>query len=397
MFSVRNFPWRAPLLGVAVMLVVQLVGGVSADAEPNGPPPVTILTPDSTHSKDAIFVSPFGGTAQYANGPEILDSSGRVVWFHPVPTGQEAADFRTQTYRGKPVLTWWQGTGLGGPASGVDYIYDAHYHELAEVHAGNGYTADGHEFLITPQNTALILAYATATADLTSIGGSANQTIVDGVVQEIDIRTGRVLFQWDSRDHVPFRESEQPLPASPATPWDWFHVNAVHLDTDGNLLVDARDTWTTYKIARHSGRIIWQLGGKNSTFALRAASGQVLDNAGEIFAWQHDPEALGHGRYTLFDNDSTGTPLLPASRSVTVQLDRRHRTATLLSANDQPHGLVAASQGNAQTLRNGDQFVGWGALPYLSEFSASGRLVFDARFPDGVNSYRAYRLPWPHR
>ena len=390
-----RFSWRAPVVGAAAMLLLQFIGAFSALATPTAPPPVTILTPDASHSKDAIFVSPFGGTSQYANGPEILDSHGSVIWFHAVPAGQEAADFRTQTYRGKPVLTWWQGTGLGGLASGVDYIYDQHYRKIAEVRAGNGYTADGHEFLITPQNTALILSYATATADLTSIGGPANQTVVDGIVQEIDIRTGRVLFQWNSQDHVAFSASEQPLPASPSTPWDWFHINAVHLDTDGNLLVDARNTWTTYKVARNSGHILWRLGGKDSSFTLRAAPGQTLDSAGKIFAWQHDPEALGDGRYTFFDNDSTGTPLLPASRSVTVQLDYRRHTATLVRSNNQPEGLVAASQGNAQPLADGEQFVGWGALPYFSEFSRSGQLVFDARFPDGVNSYRAYRLPWP--
>jgi hypothetical protein len=396
--TLRHLPWRAPALGVAAMLVLQLAGALSAGATtPSAPPPVTILTADSTHSHDAIFVSPFGGTDQYANGPEILDSAGHVRWFHAVPAGQEAADFRTQTYRGKPVLTWWQGTGLGGLASGVDYVYDDHYRKIAEVRAGNGYTADGHEFLITPWNTALILAYATTTADLTSIGGPADQTVVDGVVQEIDIHTGTVLFQWNSKDHVPYGESEQPLPASASTPWDWFHVNAVHLDTDGNLLVDARNTWTTYKVARHSGQILWKLGGKDNTFTVHAASGQALDNAGEIFAWQHDPEALGHGRYTFFDNDSTGAPLLPYSRAVTVQLDVKHRTATLVSSNDQPHDLSAPSQGNAQTLRDGDQFVGWGALPYISEFDRAGRLVFDARFPDGVNTYRAYRAAWPPR
>jgi hypothetical protein len=81
-----------------------------------------------------------------------------------------------------------------------------------------------------------------ATADLTSIGGPSDQTVIDGVVQEIDIRTGRVLFQWNSADHVPYGRSEQPLPASASTPWDWFHINAVHLDSDGNLLIDGRDT-----------------------------------------------------------------------------------------------------------------------------------------------------------
>jgi hypothetical protein len=389
---------RAPLIGAVMVLSAALIGtagAARADAAPTLPPPVTVLTPGADTAKGAIFISPFGDTAKYANGPEIISDTGQTIWFHAVPAGQEAADFRTQTYRGRPVLTWWQGTGLGGLASGTDYIYDRHYRQIAEVQAGNGYTADGHEFLITPWNTALILAYTTATADLTSIGGPANQTVINGVVQEIDIPSGKVLFQWNSQNHVPFNESEQPLPASPATPWDWFHINAVHVDTDGSLLIDARNTWTVYKVNRHRGHIVWKLGGKDSSFALQAAPGQELDSAGEIFAWQHDPEALGHGRYTIFDNDSTGTPLLPRSRAVTVQLDTKARTATLVSSDNQPEGLVAPSQGNAQTTRNGDLFVGWGALPYFSEFSSSGELLFDARLPDGVNSYRAYRLPWP--
>ncbi len=88
-------------------------------------------------------------------------------------------------------------------------------------------------------------------------------------------------------------------------PWDWFHINAVHLDTDGNLLIDARNTWTTYKVNIHTGQIIWELGGKQSSFTLKAGPGQVLDpTAAEIFAWQHDPEAIGGGEYTWFDDES---------------------------------------------------------------------------------------------
>ena len=187
---------------IAVGLVT-FVGAPAAAAAPTAPPPVTILSSQSGAGPGDIFLTPTGNR-QYANGPEILRPDGNVVWFQPVPPGQAAADFRKQTYHGSPVLTWWQGTGLGGLASGVDYIYDAHYHQIAEVQAGNGYTADGHEFLITPWNTALILAYTTATADLTSIGGPAHQKVIDGVVQDIDIATGAVLFQWDSADHVPY-------------------------------------------------------------------------------------------------------------------------------------------------------------------------------------------------
>jgi hypothetical protein len=126
-----------------------------------------------------------------------------VIWFHAVPAGDSATDFRTQPYQGKPVLTWWKGTGFGGLSSGTDYIYNDRYQQIAEVHAGNGYSADGHEFLITPWNTALILANTMATANLTSIGGPAGQAVIDGIVQEIDISTGKVLFQWNSADHVP--------------------------------------------------------------------------------------------------------------------------------------------------------------------------------------------------
>jgi hypothetical protein len=262
------------------------------------------------------------------------------------------------------------------------------------VNAGNGDTTDGHEFLITPQNTALITSYDTATANLTAIGGPADQTVIDGIVQEIDIADGKVLFQWNSADHVPYRDSEQPLPATASTPWDWFHINAIHLDTDGNLLIDSRATWTAFKVNRRTGATIWQLGGKQSSFRLQAGPGQSLDSAGEIFAWQHDPEAIGNDEYTFFDNDSEGTPLLPYSRTVTVKLDPSDHVATLISSNNQPEALSAGSQGNAQTLSDGGQVVGWGSLPYFSRFDRSGHLDFNAEFPGSVNTYRAYLLPW---
>jgi hypothetical protein len=388
---------RAVYLAAVAILLAVAVSAVSSSAEaatPTAPPPVTILSSQGDIGRGDIFITPTGDSDTYANGPEILDGANNVVWFHPIPQGQTAADFRTQSYDGQPVLTWWQGTGLGGLSDGTDYIYNEQYQQIATVTAGNGLTTDGHEFLITPWNTALILSYDTTTANLTSIGGPADQTVIDGIVQEIDISTGRVLFQWNSEDHVPLSQSEQPLPASASTPWDWFHVNAVHLDTDGSLLIDARNTWTTYDVNRSSGNIVWQLGGKDSSFTLQAAPGQVLDSANEIFAWQHDPEALGDDYYTFFDNESSGTSLLPSSRAITVKLDLWRHVATLVAADDQPEGLVAPSQGNAQTTSEGNLFVGWGALPYFSEFDRLGRLIFNAQFPAGVNTYRAYLLPW---
>jgi hypothetical protein len=403
----RKRTWGVGVLaGMAAAALAGVVPAAAASKPASGSlqaPPVTVLTDKAGTGGGDIFISPYGDTSTYANGAEILSPNGqKVIWFHAAPSGQEVSDFREQTYQGKPVLTFWQGTGLGGVSTGADYIYSSDYKQIATVKAGNGYSADGHEFLITPRNTALVLSYTTATANLTSIGGPADQKVVDGIVQEVDIRTGKVLFQWNSADHVPYSESEQPLPASASTPWDWFHVNAVKLDTNGNLLVDGRDTWTTYEVSPHTGTILWQLGGKDSSFREEAATGQVLDSAGKIFAWQHDPEAFGNGVYTFFDNESAGTANtgsgtltdLPYSRVVTVRLNFRTHMATLVSSADQPEGLSASSQGNGQTLRDGDLVVGWGSLPYFSEFSPSGSLLFSAEFPAGVNTYRAYRFDW---
>jgi len=196
----------------------------------------------------------------------------------------------------------------------------------------------------------------------------------------------------DSAGHVPYADSYERRPSSPSTAWDWFHINAVHLDTDGNLLVSSRNTWTIFKVDRKTGQIIWQLGGKHSSFTLRTAPGQVLDGDGKIFAWQHDPEAIGNGAYTFFDDES-GANLLGSSRVVTVRLDLAIRVATLIKSDDQPEGKVASLMGNAQTVPGGDLFVGWGALPYISEFSPSGKLLFNAELPTGVSTYRLTSCP----
>jgi hypothetical protein len=363
------------------------------------PPPLRVHAHSPQAGGDDIFVGPAG--CGYPAGPEIVTLSGKVVWFHPLPAGQAAADFRAQAYRGKQVLTWCQlsqpNPSLASALPAVtDYIYSDRYRRVATVRAGNGYTTNWHEFLITPWNTALILANKITTANLSAIGGPADQKVIDDVVQEVDIATGKVLFQWNSIGHVPFRDSHAPLPATASVPWDWFHVNAVHLDTDGNLLVSSRFTWTIYKVSRHTGAIIWELGGKQSSFRLRAAPGQDLDQAGAIFAFQHDPEAVGHDVYTVFDDEAA--PLigqeLPYSRVVTVRLDLASKVATLTASVRQSHGQLASAMGNAQTLSDGNLFVDWGSLPYISEFNAKGHLLFAAQFPAGVDSYRAYLLPW---
>ena len=123
------------------------------------PPPFTVLTRDTSDSNRDIFIAPAGGG--YPAGPEILTTAGKVVWFHRLPAGDVATDFRTQTYLGQPVLTWFQSgvqgahgdpggqVGPNGP-SGTDYIYNDRYQRIATVRAGSGDATNFHEFPSRP-------------------------------------------------------------------------------------------------------------------------------------------------------------------------------------------------------------------------------------------------------
>ena len=128
-----------------------------------------MLTRGADNGNGDIFLAPQSG-GQYGTGPEIVSITGKVLWFHRLPADTMATDFRTQTYRGKPVLTWFQDSSTGGE----DVICNARYQQIATVKPANGYLPDFHEFLITPWNTALILADTIGTANLTSLGLSAH-------------------------------------------------------------------------------------------------------------------------------------------------------------------------------------------------------------------------------
>jgi hypothetical protein len=357
---------------------------------PLAPPPITVLTSKAGVERGLIFVAPkTTPSASIQQGPEIIDDEGRPVWFQAVGPNQQAANFRVQEYRGQPVLTWWQGSNSPtgpGEGQGVDYVYDRAYHQLAVVAAGNGYEADLHEFRITPRGTAFITIYNHIPYDLSSVGGPADGIVVDGVAQEVDVATGQVVWEWHSIEHVPLSESQVAAPTSPTVSYDYFHINAVNWDDDGNVIIDSRNTWTVYKVDYRSKEILWKQGGKDSTFAL---------GAGVQTAWQHDPEVVDRSTLRIFDNEAAPS-VLPYSRIVWVRHDRRTATSTLLKEIIHPDKIQAGSQGNAQALEHDHTFVGWGATGRFSEFDEKGELLFDANVPSvgGWDTYRAYRFTW---
>jgi arylsulfotransferase ASST len=330
-------------------------------------------------SPGLLFVTTLTGPGQ--RGPMIVDDRGNLVWFRR--TKKVAINFDRQIYRGKPVLTWWEGeiTQIGtGAGEGV--ILDSSYREVARVRAGNGYAADVHELLLTPHGTALITIYAEKTIDLSSIGGPTAHPTLDSIVQEVDIATGKVLFEWHSLDHVPLAESYSPI----LTPFDYFHVNSIDVDLDGNLLVCARNTWGVYKLDRKSGEVIWRLGGKSSDYEL---------GPNALFMYQHDARAHTDGTITLYDDGSGDAS--HQSRAIRIGLEQSTRRAVLLQEFVHPSTITAAAMGNAQFLSNGNVVVGWGTAPYVTEFGPLGDVRFDAKFDGDAWNYRAFRDVWRGR
>src|SRR3954453_11696515 len=197
-------------------------------------PPHLTITPPVGPGVPAgfLFVAEKGGKDR-PSGPVIADNQGRIRWYHEVPHGLEATDFRTQTYEGKPVLTWWQGTiSKAGVGRGQYVVYDDTYHQIAKLKAAHGLEGDLHEFQLTPRGTAYISIYKEVPIDLSSVGGPKQGYAYDSVVQELDIATGKVKWEWHSLDHVPLAESlqanrEPAKNASKKRPLDYFHVNSV--------------------------------------------------------------------------------------------------------------------------------------------------------------------------
>ena len=345
------------------------------------PPVVTVNTPDADPNSGYMFVD-----AQFAaqNGPMILDGKGNLVWYEPMPAPQWAMDFKVESYLGKPVLTWWQGQVVGsGHGSGEGVILDSSYKQIATVHPGEGYDADLHEFMISSQDTALMTIYQPVQADLSSIGGPKNGTVLDGIVQEVDIETGKILWEWHALGHVPLSASYAGTPQA-GVPYDFFHINSIEETPDNNLIISARNTWAIYKVNRSTGAIMWQLGGKGGSYTM---------GPGVQFEWQHDARLQPDGTVTVFDNASSPKEE-SESRALRITLDPTAQTATLVSAVLHAPGLLAGSQGNNQVLPNGNIFVGWGDQGYFSEFSPDGKMIFDASFPRPAQTYRAYRSNW---
>jgi hypothetical protein len=371
-------------------------------SEPDLVPPRTHVLQNTGGTRGRIFLTPLPSPVVHPEdenpitikpvgpgGPMIVNGNGELVWFRQLEPPEVAANLRLQQYRGRRVLTWWQG-GVTPSAFGIGMgvIANRSYQTIETVHAGNGYGMDIHEFTVTPGGDAVFTVYSPILVHLPGTPEGELSPLMDSIVQQVDVRTGLVVWEWHSYGHIPLAESYA-TPENSAS-YDAYHINSIQKLHRGQVLISARDTSAVYKIDRASGQIRWALGGKNSTFEL---------GGGAEFWLQHDAQLLPGNRVSLYDDQAGPPQKRPFSRGLVLQLNRKRETANVEQSYFRSRHTSAQSEGSVQTRPDGNVFVGFGSAPFFSEFSPGGRLLYDASLPKDDGSYRVYRHRWlanPH-
>ncbi len=326
------------------------------------------------------------------SGPLILDSTLQPVWFQPVPEKVLAINLAPQTWEGKPALSWWQGkvTNTGAIETGEDVVVDQHYREVARLKATGGWVLTLHEFLIDGED-AWVTANKNLPMDLSKYGGAYNGALVDSAVQEYNLKTGKLVRNWDALDHIPLSQSQATLPTN-GFPWDAYHVNSIDISQQGKFLVSMRNTWAAYMVDAASGKIDWTLGGRDSSFKL---------GPGARFEWQHDVRLQPNSQVSMFDDHccqqtggGTYVTATGPSRALVLNVNQQSRTATVARQYGQREGFETDYMGANRPQPDGNTFVGWGSSPYFSEFNSAGKVLLEGELPGPDLGYRATLAPW---
>ncbi|KAI8163873.1 hypothetical protein K4K49_012077 [Colletotrichum sp. SAR 10_70] len=385
------------------------------------PPRLNITIPATAEVEPGyLFVAPFAGlpdtpTEQHGPrqaGPYIFRDDGELVWSGYAIYSIWATNFQAARWRGRDVLFSFEGDHNPGYGHGHGHVtfLDQHYETIRELRAGNHKLVDKHEFHVVNEETGLIQIYQPVPRDLTPWGAEPEQQwIVNAIIQELDIATGKLLFEWSSLDHV--TPDEAILPINPgqagsgynsSDAWDYFHINSVDKDATGNYLISARDACSVHKINGTDGSIIWRLAGTNSSFDLGDGVDFCFQHHARWLSQDGDEEVL-----SLYDNSAHGTEhgggkevhTAPTSSGKIIRVNTRTWKAELVQGFYPPDDLLSKSQGSTQILPGGNALVNWGSSGAVTEFKADGTPIFHAYMDSGdlgvaVENYRAFRFNW---
>lgn len=305
-------------------------------------------------------------------------------------------------YKGTDHLCFFQGHQQKGYCRGHGVILDNQYRIVKSVQGGGGMsTGDMHEFmLINDGKSALMTIYQQRQFDMTSWNiRTGVGWVMESIFQEVDVETSNVLFEWRSLDHVdpslsytfPRHTDTSGTGLEPRSPWDYFHINSIDKNSNGDYLISSRHTSCVYKISGVNGSVIWRLNGPQPSFK----------NLNFGFSQQHDARWLSenttHTVLSLYNNGYNGfNRTNEYSSGMVILIDHVNMTASQVQEFAPPgKNMVSSSQGNMQTLSNGSVVIGWGNNAYVSEHDADGEALFWGHFADSyIMNYRAQKFQW---
>ncbi|KAE9387805.1 hypothetical protein BT96DRAFT_890908 [Gymnopus androsaceus JB14] len=353
--------------------------------------------PANSQVSGYFFFSPLGLGNLEMSGGLILNPDGTLVYSTADLALVGTVMRGPMRYRGKDYLTLWP-VRLPLIGNGYNVLLNSSYDVVVNITtSGLSVGADLHEFLITADNTALMTAYPTTAYDLQSFNGSQDGYVLNCVVQEVDIATGKPLFTWQALDHVHPSECSTPL-GTPFTgdgtaesPWDYFHTNSIQKNDDGTYLISSKHCSTLYLVDA-SGEIIWRMGGEKSDFTMKN---------GTNFTFQHHARSHGPKVISVFDDGAAGWEVdVPYPRGLLLDYDDSAMTVSLLSERlPFNRSSPSTSEGSVQVLSNGNSIVGWGSMPAYSEHDRRGDIMWSAQFAasNEVSAYRLFLQPWVGR
>lgn len=380
---------------------------------------ITIPATEET-SPGYLFAAPFSGYADNKNhgprqaAPYIFTDKGELIWSGFSYFSIWATNFQYGKVNGEDRLFSFEGSHNPDYGHGHGHItfLDSNYETVKELRAGKHKIIDKHEFHIIGEKTGLVQIYQPVPRDLRPYGaGAGQQWIVNAIFQEIDIESGEILFEWSSLDWISPEESVLPINEGQAgsgfnssDAWDYFHINSVDKDLEGNYLISARDAAALYKINGATGEILWKLGG------LPDKTSSSFDSD-FTFSFQHHARYLStegsKQRISLYDNSAHGTEnkegkvvsYSKTSSGKIIEVDTNLWKATLLQDYLPPDDLLSKSQGSTQVLPNSNVIVNWGSEGAVTEYAPNGRAIFHAYFDSGslgnkVENYRAFKFNW---
>ena len=173
-----------------------------------------------------------------------------------------------------------------------------------------------------------------------------------------------------------------------------FHSNSVDKNDAGDYLLSGRFADTVYKISGTIGEILWQLGGKGSSFHLD----------GFNFSKQHDARFVSRDgqieTVSFFDNGKALHPGVDipgtsnTSSAIVVEINHDTKIAKVIHRVMRPDGQLTRLRGNYQRLHNGtgNDFISWAGNGYITEHTPEGELLLEAQFASKrFVTYRAYK------